>query len=254
MWKEFRSACDAVFGQRDAVRTEQREAVESQLAQAEQLCRDFQAALESTTSETAHSGVLSEFNARFDALRELPRDAARRVEQRFRETERNYRMLLRQAQHDAVMRGVDALYDIDEALAKLEQTLAGSAALDDVAAQLRAIDALDPERPGPFAERVKALVHGDAQALRNAGASTNPQRRRLAIEMEIAAGLDTPANFQQDRLALQVDRLNQGMKHRRVMEEAPMQIAERWCKTGPVLDDDGALRERFFRACRSALE
>jgi exonuclease SbcC len=255
MWKEFRSACDAVFGQRDAVRTEQREAVESQLAQAEQLCRDFQAALESTTSETAPSGVLSEFNARFDALRELPRDAARRVEQRFRETERNYRMLLRQAQHDAVMRGVDALYDIDEALAKLEQTLAsGSAALDDVAAQLRAIDALDPERPGPFAERVKALVHGDAQALRNAGASTNPQRRRLAIEMEIAAGLDTPANFQQDRLALQVDRLNQGMKHRRVMEEAPMQIAERWCKTGPVLDDDGALRERFFRACRTALE
>ena len=77
---------------------------------------------------------------------------------------------------------------------------------------------------------------------------------KLAIEMEIAAGLETPTEYQQDRLALQVDRLNQGMKHRRVMEEAPMQLAERWCRTGPALNDDSAVRERFFRACRIALE
>jgi hypothetical protein len=72
--------------------------------------------------------------------------------------------------------------------------------------------------------------------------------------MEIAAGLDTPAQFQQDRLALQVDRLNQGLQRRRVMEEAPLQLAERWCRTGPVADDDEEVRERFFRACRIALE
>ena len=79
-------------------------------------------------------------------------------------------------------------------------------------------------------------------------------RRKLAIEMEVAAGLDSPSEYQQDRLALQVDRLNQGMKHRRVMDEAPMQLAERWCRTGPVLDDDSEVRERFFGACRIAME
>ncbi len=97
-------------------------------------------------------------------------------------------------------------------------------------------------------------MRGDAQALRAAAATTSAARHRLAIEMEVAAGLETPADYQQDRLAYQVDRLNQGMKHRRVMEEAPMQIAERWCKTGPVLQDETALRERFFKACRIALE
>ena len=66
--------------------------------------------------------------------------------------------------------------------------------------------------------------------------------------------LRTVAGALLDRLALQVDRLNQGMKHRRVMDEAPMQLAERWCRTGPVVEDDSEVRERFFRACRIALE
>ena len=258
LWKEFRAACDAVFGQREAARTEQRHAVESQLAQAEQLCTEFQRAAEGASSDTAQASLLTEFNARFDAMGELPRDAARRVEQRFREIERSYRMLLRQAQHDAVMRGVDRLYDIDVELAKLEQafvsgTIPGAEITERLNA-LQAIDGFDLDRPGPFADRMKALVRGDAQALRSASATTRAGRHRLAIEMEVAAGLDTPADYQQDRLAFQVDRLNQGMKHRRVMEEAPMQIAERWCKTGPVSSDEGAVRERFFRACRTALE
>ena len=254
LWKEFRAACDVVFGQREAARTEQRQAVESQLAVAEQLCTEFQRAIEGASSDTAQASLLTEFNARYDAVGELPREAARRIEQRFREIERSYRMLLRQAQHDAVMRGVDRLYDIDVAIVELEQALAGGASnAADIAHRLGEIDGLDVDRPGPFGDRVKALVRGDAQALR-AAAAANAARHRLAIEMEVAAGLETPSDYQQDRLAYQVDRLNQGMKHRRVMEEAPMQIAERWCKAGPVLNDESAVRERFFRACRIALE
>ncbi|HTK99995.1 MAG TPA: DUF349 domain-containing protein [Pseudomonadales bacterium] len=254
LWKEFRLACDAVFGQREAARTEQRQVFESQLARADQLCAEFEQAVEGASSETADASLLTEFNARFQALGELPRDASRRIEQRFRETERSYRLLLRQAQHDAVMRGVDRLYDIDSALSDLERESIASGNVGDAAERVRDIDGLDVDRPGPFADRVKALVRGDAQALKSAATGTTTARMKLAIEMEIAAGLETPTEYQTDRLALQVDRLNQGMKHRRVMEEAPMQLAERWCRTGPASNDDSAARERFFRACRIALE
>ncbi len=254
LWKEFRVACDAVFGQRDAERTEQRQVFESQLARAEQLCVEFQQTVEGATSDTADAAVLTDYNARFLALGELPRDAARRIEQRFRDAERTYRLLLRQAQHDAVMRGVDRLYDIDIELSKLEQALVGGANAAEMPERLGTIDALDIDRPGPFGDRIKGLLRGDAQALVKAATGTNAARHKLAIEMEIAAGLETPGEYQQDRLALQVDRLNQGMKHRRVMEEAPMQLAERWCRTGPVLSEESTIRERFFRACRIALE
>ena len=254
LWKEFRLACDAVFGQREAARTEQRQVFESQLARADELCTEFERAVEGATSDTADASLLTDFNARFQGLGELPRDAARRVEQRFRDAERSYRLLLRQAQHDAVMRGVDRLYDIDIALSELERTLIGGASTPEMAERIGAIDGLDAEKPGPFADRVKTLIRGDAQSMKTAAAGTSVARHKLAIEMEIAAGLETPAEYQQDRLALQVDRLNQGMKHRRVMEEAPMQLAERWCRTGPVASDDEAVRERFFRACRIAME
>ena len=120
--------------------------------------------------------------------------------------------------------------------------------------RIAAIGGLDPARAGVFAQRLQTLERGDAQALIAAAAPTAAARRKLAIEMEVAAGLDSPSESQQDRLALQVDRLNQGMKHRRVMDEAPMQLAERWCRTGPVAEDDAEVRERFFRACRIALE
>ncbi len=255
LWKAFRAACDAVFEQRDTARAEQRHAVESQLAQAEQLCIDFQRAVEGASSDTAQAGLLAEFNARFAALGELPRDTARRIEQRFREIERGYRMLLRQAQHDAVMRDVDRLYDIDVELAQLEQALMGNAALHgQIAERLATIEGLSVESPGAFAERVRALIRGEVQELTTAASTVSAHRHRLAIEMEVAAGLETPAAYQQDRLAFQVERLNQGMKHRRVMEEAPLQIAERWCKAGPVQNDEPTVRERFFRACRAALE
>jgi hypothetical protein len=254
LWKDFRAVCDIVFGQRDAARTEQRQAAESQLAKAEQVVAEFERALDGATSQSADAAVLTEFDARYEAIGDLPRDAARRLEQRFRDTERGYRVLLRQAQHDAVMRSVDRLYDVDAALADLEADLAGGADAASVVARLDDIDGLDRDRAGAFTERVTALMRGDGAALKSAGANTLRARQRLAIEMEIAAGLDTPAEFQQDRLALQVDRLNQGMKHRRVMDEAPSQLAERWCKTGPAIEPHPALRDRFFRACRTALE
>ena len=104
---------------------------------------------------------------------ELPRDAARRIEQRFRETERSYRLLLRQAQHDAVMRGVDRLYDIDIALSRTRAASRSAATCQPtLPSASHDIDGLDADRPGPFADRVKALVRGDAQALKSAAAGT----------------------------------------------------------------------------------
>ena len=44
------------------------------------------------------------------------------------------------------------------------------------------------------------------------------------------------------------------MKHRRVMDDAPQTLAERWCRAGPAIDDERALRDRFFRTCQLALE
>jgi DNA repair protein SbcC/Rad50 len=255
LWKDFRSACDAVFNQRDAARNVERQVVESDISQAEALCEEFQHALDAADGGTAATEVLNEFTRRFGALPELPREAARRIEQRFRATERSYRLLLLQAQHAALLASVDRLYDIDAALAEIEhQVAAGTLDAAATSARLDAIDGLDRQRPAPFGERIAMIERADAAALTAAAATARVARRRLAIEIELVAGVETPPEFQQERLALQVERLNAGMKHRRVMDDAPLTIAERWCKAGPMTDADHALRDRFFRTCALALE
>jgi exonuclease SbcC len=255
LWKDFRRACDAVFNQRDSARNVAREAIESDIARAEALCDEFQHTLDAAEDGGAGADVLNEFVRRYDALPELPRDAGRRIDQRFRATERSYRLLLRQAQHAALLASVDRLYDIDTALAGIERDVA-TGTLDVAAATARfdTIAQLERDRPGPFAERIKLIEAGDATAIAAAAAAAATARRRLAIEMELAAGVETPAEYQQERLALQVERLNAGMKHRRVMDDAPQTLAERWCRAGPAIDDEQALRDRFFRTCQLALE
>jgi hypothetical protein len=95
------------------------------------------------------------------------------------------------------MRTVDRLHDIDVALSELEASIiAGAQTAAAASERLRDIADLDLERAGPFAERVKALTNGDVEALEKASTDTEKARGRLAIEMEIAAGLETPTEYQ----------------------------------------------------------
>ena len=87
-----------------------------------------------------------------------------------------------------------------------------------------------------------------------AGSQVEPgDRRRLAIEAEIASGLDSPAEDKQLRLELQVERLNRGMSGNRDDEDAQM-MAATWCATAGGGDGDAALRKRFFAALKRLAE
>ena len=68
------------------------------------------------------------------------------------------------------------------------------------------------------------------------------------------AGVDTIADDAQQRLALQVARLNQGMRARGALVEDPVELARRFCSTGPAGSGAARMRDRFFRACEAALE
>jgi hypothetical protein len=108
-----------------------------------------------------------------------------------------------------------------------------------------------------FASRVGALQRALADGGKALAATVDAALRRrhdLAIEMEIVAGVETPPDDQQQRLALQVARLNQGMRSRGQVVEDPVELARRFCSTGPAADRSPRTRDRFFRACEAGLE
>ncbi len=248
LWREFRAICDAVFGRRDAAMEEVRQASASLLQQAEQLLDEYQSVFDASGPGNADPAVARDFADRFNAMRDLPREAVRRLEGRFREIDKNYRVLLRQARHRRATAGIDRLERIDAALSKLEIDAAATG-LDTagIEAAIAAIPEWEEHAAGPFADRVRRLrTRGSAPVQ-----GVIERRRSLAIEMEIVAGLETPPEDQSRRLALQVERLNQ--KHRQTLDDDPQQMAERWCRAGPVERDDPTLRARFFEACRHTI-
>ncbi len=251
LWREFRAICDAVFGRREAVQQEVRQVTASHVSQAEALLDEYQSVFDGSGPGNADPTVARDFADRFNAFHELPRDALRRLEGRFREIDKNYRVLLRQARHRRATAGIDRLERIDAALCNLEvEHAAAPLSRDAIDARLQAVEDWQEHAMGPFTARVSAL-RGEPKKPSSSGPSAAQRRLALAIEMEIVAGFDTPPEDQQRRLALQVERLNQ--KHRQALDDDPAQMAERWCRTGPVDRSDDALRTRFFAACRHTI-
>jgi exonuclease SbcC len=252
LWRDFRAICDEVFGRREAVRTERREAIGNQVSRAEQVLDQYAAELEEAQERGAEPDAARQFAEQFHAIGELPRDAARRLEARFRELDKAYRVLLRHTERRRVTGGVDRLERLDGALAALElDFFDGTIDAATAESRLATLPGLDLEDPGPFAHRIARLRQMLTDATRRPDSGTLAARRTLTIEMEVVAGLDTPAEDQSRRLALQVERLNR--KQRQPLDDDPLRMAERFCDLGPLVDDNGELRERFFQACREAL-
>jgi hypothetical protein len=260
LWQSFRSICDQVFGSRDEARNVRQQTLESSVARASAVCDELQHALEASSAEAASLETLRGFMDRFHSIGDLPRDAARRLDARFRELERAYRALLREGEKRSVLATVREFAELDELLSEVEDDVIAGQLSDADSLSMRLSPLKDAERDveETFANRVQALERaiggsgvGALAASVDAGAA---RRRALAIEMEIVAGVDTEADDAQQRLALQVARLNQGMRTRGQLVEDPIDLARKFCATGPAGAGAGRVRDRFFKACEAALE
>ena len=69
---------------------------------------------------------------------------------------------------------------------------------------------------------------------------------RLTLEAEIAADMASPAADQADRMALQVEFMNQGIRDLGTRDH--QELIARWTDLGPKTQAENQLRERFFAA------
>jgi hypothetical protein len=259
LWQAFRTICDQVFGSRDEARNVRQQTQESSVSRATAVCDELQHAIEESSAEAASLETLRGFMDRFHSIGDLPRDAARRLDARFRELERSYRALLREGERRSVLATVRELAELDELLSEVEQDVVAGTLTDaeSLSMRLSPLKGADRDVGDTFANRVQTLeraLAAGSSPLTTAADAAAARRRDLAIEMEIVAGVETVPDDAQQRLALQVARLNQGMRTRGQLVEDPIELAKRFCATGPAGAGTARLRDRFFRACEAALE
>ncbi len=252
LWKEFRAPIDPLFEKLRGDQDERREAQQAEIAALEALAAQAEQLARIDESE------LDQAQGRMKSLRSEWEAAGRRpghLNERFEKAERAVEKRLRDRRHAAHRQALEQLDRLAEAVQSAWRerqsgtipTIETPASAPDEASgsALRAAAEMlaDPDiATDTIAER--ACVNGE-------------KARRIVIEMEFLAGLDSPAEDRQARMKLQVERLAQRMSERGDAPGLAEELADlrrRWYESFPQpLDHHDAMAKRFHK-CQNVLE
>lgn len=260
LWERFRAACDAVFEARHAKRKEDdgrkhegRRALDDICAQLEQLARTTE------KDEKEVRASLRELQDRWRAGARGPDPAMRALEGRFRSAVKSVEGALAvrvRSREAAVWKTLDEKERLCEALEAA--VLAGGDASAAQAPQERW--AALPELPAAWEKKMAARRDAALAAL---GAADGAQRARIdkgaearregLLELEMALGVESPAEFQPQRLAMQVKLLKERFGGGAAAAGTPGDRLLAWCaQPGPVEGRDRERRDRVFAAMGQA--
>lgn len=260
LWRRFKSACDAVFArQREQARV-QRAAQHDEQAKLEQVCEEIASLASALSSENLSEGRtrLAELKAhwleaqtsgvrrnkalmsRFDAAQSAFAGAEAAIEKRRDEAEQ--RLLLQKAN---ACDALDALLFTADRTAEPERIASWESLPPLRDSQLERILA---ER---FERTRAALAAGgeEAEVLTAAAGDNLAQRRKLYLQLELLSGIESPAAFAEERLAVQVAMLPGAMTGKMSADERgekAKQLLVELLATGPVAAEAHAeCRERL---------
>ena len=219
LWQRFRAACDAVFARRkesahaaDAERRGHQEAKDAVSARLEG------AAAAASADAAAAGKLLREAASEWHAIGPVPRANEAKVEKRYQAAVTALQHQVDAARRNAGKAQASALRDKLRLCQELEAALADPAAdpsASDWNARWSALPGLSPD----YERTLKARLDGALAAVgagRGSYAATLEQNRSKllheVLRLEIAAGIDSGAEFARDRLKLQVESLRSSLK------------------------------------------
>ncbi|TDT38643.1 uncharacterized protein DUF349 [Halospina denitrificans] len=216
LWKAFRAACDRIFARLSEEREAEQQSRNAAAEEADRLIRQ----LEALSPESVDDGEIRGIQEAFSAL-ELPRDRVNALRDRFHK----------------------ALDHLDSRRQEVIRSQRYEQWLDALNAHEKD-EAVPPGSFGALAESPETMTQETEVA---------DQGRALCIRVEIATGAATPPEDQAQRMALQVNRLNEGIKGDQSAESQWDEIEgllATWCE----LDPNGGIEARHYERLREALK
>jgi exonuclease SbcC len=253
LWRAFRQACDAVFNKSKEERMAADTERQANLDRKRALCAELEALLDS--DQANFHDLAQRFAAaagEWAGIGAIPRQQERALDERYEALGKRFAMRRQQeskAAEEAFLQEVRERSRLCERLetAVLEDTLADADRITLVEDSRRAWEALAPLEaplsPGlrqrfELASRALAGESGARRELLEALPRNLARRLELCLQMEVAAGLDSPAEFGEARLRLQVSRLADALSHRQddalVGSGRLRELLLEWYQTGPA--------------------
>lgn len=242
LWEQFRAACDAVFNARQAKRKEEdvqkqeiRRGLEGICVQLEQLAGT------SERDDKIIRGAQRDLREQWNRQSGGSGPALRELEPRFNKANTAVEAMLSarvRSREAGVWETLAAKQRLCRELDALVQSDGGTADPAPAAAAQEKWTAL-PALPAAWEQKMSARRDAALRALSDAAASDEYLARmqrnsdslgRKLVEIELLLGLDSPAEFQQYRLALQVKQLKERFKGgASAANSSPGELLLAWC-------------------------
>ena len=234
LWQEFRIACDAVFSRRDEERQQNKAQVEANIDIAEAIIAKAEAAAKETDS--ASKEILQQSQAEFAEL-SLPKAVYGKLRKRLSDAQQ-------QQEDTAVQTKLAKNKLVWTVLADKLMAISSKASNLSQAETLYQADNNDIKLPQGIE---KSLVESKWADEDNELSNTD-DLRNACISLEIAAELESPTEDQQARMAVQVQRLAQGLGQAGSLQQQVTSSVNQWLS----LNADQVWQQRYNQALLAA--
>jgi hypothetical protein len=271
LWVEFRQACDAVFNQlreeRDAADAERQtnlerkqaicEELESLLGQADKTFREIHKRFDETAEAWSEIG-------------EIPRKQEAAIEARYERIKEKLAVRQQQEKLAAEDARLQNIRDHAELCTRVEQAVLDpsldaadrQALLEQIEQAWKDLPALDAEHTKPLQARFELAAQalgGDGEAIRTLQQALEDnlqQRLQLCLQLEVAAGIESPPEYADARMEYQVsllsDALQQKFEQTKSRDEQLRELQIAWLQAGPVASEDRPMLDaRFTRVLQA---
>jgi hypothetical protein len=232
-WREFRAACDALFGKLDAARKERDDRRAQDQAQAVQLVQDFEQLAAGEVEVADVRARARELETQWQAVACEDRDLLRR--------QREARDALAQRARDTARRQRLARYT--DAMRKYALTRASGD--EKLAENWSAI---------PDTGRFESSLLARREASGEPGAQGDDAARDLLVQLEFAAGIESPNDDRQRRMNHQVKRLSSRLRGAAATPAPEPELESLLLGWFALARQDDALEQRFARAATAAID
>lgn len=249
LWREFRDACDAVFAKRQQQSVEFKAELEANLTAANTLVNELNALSDlSGQALTDARKRVEEIRQAFGALGQFPKANVNDIKSAFTKAIDTFESKIQQESTALKQQIWVNLFNVNNVVRLYELSLIGGAPVDDADVQ-SSIAAISHWPAGGLKAIQQKLVHVSASADTKENLLA---LQELCIRAEILVGAETPAEYQAQRTAYQVNQLQQsfGRKAQDIVSEFEALIME-WIAVGAVETKEYDTLILRFNTCRA---
>jgi len=277
LWKAFRAACDQIFVQRQQKQDEADAERNGNQEKAQAVCDALRSFSKESDEVLINSkGKLKNFHEDFANCQPLPKAVAAKLKAEFEQLTQELATKIQQAKIKRESASYDRLWEKADICTELEQAILNSSLDDSRLNEFKerwndtgdlpeaAISAMNARFDAAIDLFSGDQVNSMDEQLHQELARNLESMHVLTLQMEILAGIESPAEDQNKRMELQVARLSQSMQgsakdsqtisgnqrqSTQQSEQERRSLLIDWCALGPVAEQDSKnFRERFKQA------